>query len=135
MLAIIPLFMAHESRVTNFAVKHRGWSAPIDKPFSTDGWRMFVVTAKAKEKLKEALHELSADAGEAFRITPFLSMQNDFFLSLDNEREGDRVVESEEGMKVLLIPSGLVSELEGMVLDHQQVTHVAGFTLSRLSFH
>lgn len=96
---------------------------------------MFEVTAKAKEKLKEALHELAADGGKAFRITPFLSMQNDFWLSLDNEREGDRVVRSEEGVKVLLIPSCLVSELEGMVLDHQEIRQVAGFTISRLTFH
>ena len=96
---------------------------------------MFVVTDKAKEKLKEALHELAADAGEAFRITPFLSIQNDFLLSLDNEREGDRVVESEEGVKVLFIQSCLASELEGMVFDHLEITHVAGFTISRLTFH
>jgi hypothetical protein len=96
---------------------------------------MFVVTAKAKEKLKEALHELSADAGEAFRITPFLSMQNDFLLSLDNEREGDRVVKSEEGVKVLFIESCLAPELEGKVLDHQEMIHLSGFTISRLTFH
>lgn len=96
---------------------------------------MFVVTTKAKEKLKEALHELSADAGEAFRIIPFLSLQNDFLLSLDNEREGDRVVKSEGGVKVLFVQSCLASELEGMVLDHQEITHVTGFTITRLTFH
>ena len=96
---------------------------------------MFVVTTKAKEKLKEALHELSADAGEAFRIIPFLSLQNDFLLSLDNEREGDRVVKSEGGVKLLFVQSCLASELEGMVLDHQEITHVAGFTITRLTFH
>ena len=96
---------------------------------------MFVVTTKAKEKLKEALHELSAEAGEAFRITPFLSLQNDFLLSLDNEREGDWVVKSKEGVKVLFVQSCLVPELEGKVLDHQEMTHLSGFTISRLTYH
>ncbi len=96
---------------------------------------MFVVTTEAKEKLKEALYELAADEEKAFRITPFLSMKNDFLLSLDDERDGDHVVESEEGIKVLLVGAGLASELEGMVFDHQEMPHAAGFTISKLTTH
>ena len=96
---------------------------------------MFVVTTEAKEKLKEALYELAADEEKAFRITPFLSMKNDFLLSLDDERDGDHVVENEEGIKVLLIGAGLASELEGMVFDHQEMPHASGFTISMLTPH
>ena len=45
------------------------------------------------------------------------------------------MVESEEGVKVLFIQSCLASELEGMVFDHLEIQHVAGFTISKLTFH
>ncbi len=96
---------------------------------------MFIVTPKAKEKVKEVLQELKADPEEAFRINPFISVLNWFWLSLDNEREGDQVIKSEEGIKLLLIRSDLALGLGEMVLDYQETPQVAGFTMSKHTFH
>jgi Fe-S cluster assembly iron-binding protein IscA len=52
---------------------------------------------------------------------------------LDKENKGDRVVKSEEGIKILLIESDLAQELEGMVLDYQQTPQGPGFRILRLS--
>jgi len=97
---------------------------------------MLIVTPRAKEKLKEALlQEHTTDPEVAFRITPIPSMPNRLGIALDKGKEGDQVLESEEGIKVLLIRSDLAQELEGMVLDYQESLQAAGFTISKLNFH
>jgi len=96
---------------------------------------VFLVTPKAKEKLKEALQEQRANPEETFRISPFLSLSNLFWLSLDNEKVGDQVVKSEEGGKILLVRSDLLLGLGEMVLDYQETPQVSGFTMSKLTFH
>jgi len=48
------------------------------------------------------------------RIVPSPTKPNELELTLDKEREGDQVVESEGGKKVLLIPSNLATKLKGM---------------------
>jgi hypothetical protein len=79
---------------------------------------MLEVTARAKEKLREALfEEQRADPEIIFRITPIHSMPDRLGIALDKENGGDQVVKSEEGIKVLLIESHLAQKLEEMVLD------------------
>ena len=94
---------------------------------------MLTVTAEAKEKLIEALQELTTDPEVAVRLIPSLSMPNQLELVLDKEREEDQVVESEEGMNVLLIGSDIAPALEGMVLDYQETPQGAGFTIAELA--
>lgn len=96
---------------------------------------MILVTSKAKEKLKEALQEQKANPEEAFRINPFLSMSNSFWLTLDNEKVGDQVIKSEEGVKMLLIRSDLILGLGEVVLDYQETPQVSGFTMSKFTLH
>ena len=91
---------------------------------------MLEVTAKAKEKLREALfEEQRADPEIIFRITPINSMPDRLGIALDAEKGGDQVVESEEGIKVLLIESHLAQKLEGMVLDYQEKPQGKGFKI------
>ena len=92
---------------------------------------MLTVTTTAKEKFKEALQTRTTDPEIAMRIIPSPSKPNRLELVLDKEKEGDQVVEAEEGRKVLLIGADLVSALEEMVIDYQQTPEGTGFTISK----
>ena len=93
---------------------------------------MLEVTEKAREKLKEALfEEQRANPEVIFRITPVHSMPNRLGIALDTEKGGDQIVESEEGIKVLLIESNLARKLEGMVLDYLEKPQGEGFRILR----
>ncbi|MFQ5988124.1 MAG: HesB/IscA family protein [Dehalococcoidia bacterium] len=94
---------------------------------------MLTVTATAKEKLREELQGVEMDPEMAFRIIASPSMPNRLELVLDEEREGDQVVESEGGIKVLVIGPDLALALEGMVIDYQETPEGAGFTISELA--
>ena len=96
---------------------------------------MLEVTARAKEKLREALfEEQRADPEIIFRITPIHSMPDQLGIALDKENGGDQVVESEDGIKVLLIESHLAQKLKGMVLDYQEKPQGKGFRILKLPF-
>jgi Fe-S cluster assembly iron-binding protein IscA len=91
---------------------------------------MLEVTARAREKLQEALlEEQTAAPQTTYRITPIPSMPNRLGIALDKEKRGDQVVKSKAGMKVLLVQSDLAQELEGMVLDYQETSRGEGFTI------
>lgn len=95
---------------------------------------MLEVTARAREKLQEALfEEETAVPQTTYRIAPIPSMPSRLGIALDREKRGDQVVKSEEGIKVLLVQSELAQELEGMVLDYQETPHGEGFILSQRS--
>ena len=92
---------------------------------------MLTVTIAAKGKLKEALQEQTTDPEMAIRIVSSPSDPKRLELVLDKEKEGDQIVESEEGTKILLIGSDLVSDLEGMVVDYEETPEGAGFSISK----
>ena len=95
---------------------------------------MLEVTARAREKLQEALlEEQTAVPQTTYRITPIPSMPNRLGIALDKEKRGDQVVKSSEGVKVLLVQSDLAQDLEGMVLDYQVTSSGEGFTISQRS--
>jgi Fe-S cluster assembly iron-binding protein IscA len=52
-------------------------------------------------------------------------------LVLDKEKEGDQVVETQEGRKVLLIGPDLISALKEMVVDYKETSQGPGFTISK----
>ena len=74
------------------------------------------MTALAAEKLREAIQAGTTDPEAAIRLVPSPSMPNRLEMAMDKEKERDQVVES-EGVKILLISSGLAPALEGMVID------------------
>jgi Fe-S cluster assembly iron-binding protein IscA len=94
---------------------------------------MLTVTATAKEKLKESLQERTTDPEEAIRLLPDPSNQNRLQFTLDKEKEGDHVVESEDGRKVLLVAPDLAAALGEMVMDYQETPEGAGYTISKLA--
>ena len=96
---------------------------------------MLIITPRAKKKLKEVLKEWTTNPEVAIRVTPNNAVPNCLDLVLDKEKKGDQVVESEEGIKVLLIRSDVARGLEGMVLDYKETLQGADFTLSKPTFH
>jgi len=93
---------------------------------------MLTVTANAKEKLKETLQE-QADPEMAIRIIPSPSNPDQLQLALDKSREEDQVVESDDGIKLLLVGPDLVPALEGVTMDYQETPQGSGFTISGLA--
>ena len=62
---------------------------------------MLEVTARAREKLQEALfEEQTAVPQTTYRITPIPSMPNRLGIALDKEKRGDQVVKSKELLNV-----------------------------------
>ena len=94
---------------------------------------MLTVTATAKEKLKETLQELTMDPEETLRLIPDPSVPNQFAFTLDKEKEGDHVVESEDGSKVLLVTPDLARALGDTVIDYQETPEGAAYTISKLA--
>jgi len=92
---------------------------------------MLTVTTTAKEKFKEALQRRTTDPEIAMRIISSPLKPNRLELVLGKEKEGDQVVETEEGRKVLLIGADLIPALEEMVIDYQQTPEGTGFTISK----
>lgn len=94
---------------------------------------MLSVTTTAKKKLKETLQSKTEDPEVAIRIIPSHSTPNQLELALDKEKEGDHVVISEEGKKVLLVGSNLIQALEGKVFDYQETPQGSGFIILKLT--
>ncbi len=92
---------------------------------------MLTVTITAKEKFREALQTATADPEVAMRITLSSSKPNRLSLVLDKEKEGDQVVRTEEGRKVLLIGADLGTALDEMVIDYKETTEGIGFTIEK----
>ena len=93
---------------------------------------MLTVTATATAKLLEALQGLTENPELATRIIVSLSTPDRLEMILDKEGDGDQVVESEGGIKVLLIEPDLALALEGIVLDYQETPEGEGFTMMEL---
>jgi len=81
---------------------------------------MLTVTNKAMEKLEETLDELTTDPEVMIRIISSTTEPHQLDLVLDQEREGDRVVENEKGRKLFLVGTELAEDLEEMTFDYQE---------------
>ena len=92
---------------------------------------MLTVTTTAKEKFREALQTRTTDPEIAIRIISSPSKPNRLELVFDKEKEGDQVVKTKEGRKVLLIGVDLIPALEEMVVDYKETTEGTGFTISK----
>jgi len=92
---------------------------------------VLTVTTAAKERLKEDLQKQTTDPEVAIRITRSPSDPKRLKWVFDKQKEGDQVVETEEGTKILLIGPDLVSALEGFVVDYEETPEGAGFTISK----
>jgi Fe-S cluster assembly iron-binding protein IscA len=102
-----------------------------DKSLAQGGIIMLSVTTTAKEKFGEVLQTRTTDPEIAIRIISSPSKPNTLELVLDKEKEGDQVVKTEEGKKVLLIGTDLMPALEEVVIDYKQTNEGTGFTISK----
>jgi Fe-S cluster assembly iron-binding protein IscA len=94
---------------------------------------MFTVTATAKQKLREKLQALNKAPEMVIRLisSPSPAKPGLFRIILDKEKKADHVVESEDGIKVLLIGADLCPSLEGTVIDFRKTSRGTGFTVSK----
>lgn len=77
---------------------------------------MLTVTEDAKQLLKETLQAHTDDPETGLRLS--VKAPGQLGITLDNEADGDLVVEH-EGAKVLLVASELDPVLDGVTLDVQ----------------
>jgi Fe-S cluster assembly iron-binding protein IscA len=92
---------------------------------------VLTVTTTAKEKFREALQTATTDPEVAMRITLSPSKPNRLSLVLYKEKEGDQVVRTEEGRKVLLVGADLGPALDEVVIDYKETTEGTGFTIEK----
>jgi Fe-S cluster assembly iron-binding protein IscA len=91
---------------------------------------MLTVTKNAKERIKEALKHTSHPE-TAFRIVPSPSEPNQLQLVFDKEKEGDQVVATEDGKKLLFIGPDLAPVLDEMIVDYQETPEGEALTISK----
>ena len=91
---------------------------------------MLSVTSSAKEKLKVDLQKEEKDDETLIRIARSSSDPQQLGFFLDKEKEGDRVIEDNQGEKLLLIADDLAAILTGAVLDYGDTSEGAKFTLT-----
>jgi Fe-S cluster assembly iron-binding protein IscA len=92
---------------------------------------MLTVTAFAKEKLKARLLRLRTDAEKTIRLIPSPKKAGKWKMIWDKEKPEDQIVESEDGVKILLIGADLIRALEGMVVDFRTTPEGKGFAIYR----
>ena len=90
---------------------------------------MLKVTAVAKEELRNILKELAADPEMAVRLAPSPAKADKFQLALGKEQEGDQIVQSKDGKKILLIGPDMAQSLEEMVFDYERAPDEKGFIM------
>lgn len=93
---------------------------------------MLTVTEVAKERLKSRLLRLKTGSKTTIRLIPSSKKPGKWKMIWDKERPKDQVVESEDGIKVLLIGADLVRAMEGMVVDFRTTPEGTGFAIYRL---
>jgi Fe-S cluster assembly iron-binding protein IscA len=90
---------------------------------------MVIVTEEAKRELAKLLQSPDVEAGEAtFRLAA--GREGQLGLVLDEEQEGDQVVEH-EGTKVLLVGAAVAPLVDGVTLGCEETPEGPSFTLSR----
>lgn len=88
---------------------------------------MCIVTENVKEGFKAQLQKLNMEPDVAIRLMRSPSNPNQLRMVLDKEAKGDHVVESEDGMKILLIGSDLFPALKGRVIDFREIPQGSHF--------
>ena len=92
---------------------------------------MLTMTPVAQKKLKETLKEETIASELYLRILSSTPGNARFDLALDKEREGDQVVKTGQGTKLLLIGADLAPALKGRVIDYQETPEGGHFIISK----
>ena len=93
---------------------------------------MLTVTETAKEKLKSRLLRLKTGSKTTIRLIPAPKKPGKWKMIWDKERPEDQVVESKDGIKILLVGADLVRAIEGMVVDFRTTPEGTGFAIYKL---
>ena len=93
---------------------------------------MLTVTEVAKEKLKSRLLRLKTGSETTIRLIPAPKKPGKWKMIWDEEKPEDQVVESKDGIKILLVGVDLVRAIEGMVVDFRTTSEGTGFAIYRL---
>ena len=93
---------------------------------------MLTVTDAAKEKLKSRLLRLKTGSKRTIRLIPAPKKPGKWKMIWDKERPEDQVVESKDGIKILLVGADLVRAIEGMVVDFRTTSQGTGFAIYKL---
>ena len=93
---------------------------------------MLTVTEGAKEKLKSRLLRLKTDSETTIRLIASSKKPGKWKMIWDKERPEDQVVESKDGIKILLVGAELVRAVDGMVVDFRTTAEGTGFAIYRL---
>ena len=97
-----------------------------------EGGTMLTVTEAAKEKLKSRLLRLKRGSKRTIRLIPAPKKPGKWKMIWDKERPEDQVVESKDGIKILLVGAELVRAIEGMVVDFRTTAEGTGFAIYKL---
>ena len=90
------------------------------------------VTEAARDKLKSRLLRLKTGSKTTIRLIPAPKKPGKWKMIWDKERPEDHVVESKEGIKILLVGADLVRAIEGMVVDFRTTSQGTGFAIYKL---
>jgi len=93
---------------------------------------MLTVTEVAKEKLKSRLLRLKTGSETTIRLIPAPKKPGKWKMIWDKEKPEDQVVESKDGIKILLVGVDLVRAIEGMVVDFRTTSQGTGFAIYKL---
>lgn len=95
---------------------------------------MLTLTTTAQKKLLETLHEHTHDPHMAIRIIlNSASQPKNLDMILDRKQKGDCIVTTKGGTNLLLIQPSLASQLEGFILDYEEM--MDDFTLEEITRH
>jgi len=89
---------------------------------------MVTVTERAKQELGRALSSSNVDSAE-LGLRLMLEAPGEFGLLLDEEKEGDQVVEH-EGSKVLLVGEEISGLVNGMTIDCEETAQGSHLVIS-----
>ncbi len=93
---------------------------------------MVTVSGKARRKLLETLREQNRDPEKALRLVLAPSMEHPLGFILDHPEEADRTVESDEGIKILIVGPAVAAALRGVLIDYEHSAMGEGFTFTRV---
>ena len=79
---------------------------------------MLIVTGRAKARLVQALRQQTADPEKAIRLVLAPSPSRPLGFILDDQEEGDQVVNAEDGSKVLLMGPSVGAALDNSLIDY-----------------
>ncbi|MFW6125560.1 MAG: hypothetical protein ACOC58_00505 [Chloroflexota bacterium] len=89
---------------------------------------MFTVTTSAKAQLEQLLRNQQPEQGMAARLSTSPE-GNELQLAWDQEREGDQVVEGDQGETLLLVGPDVAPTVDARVMDYQAPPQGPGFAI------